>query len=380
MILIDQYWYNVMPSQDETEGSFESITGKWLCFGDKSFMHSLLPSLNDLVEKGEIRAAKISRKIPKYDLFPDKACVMCVFTSKDQSEKDRIKKLLKGRFGLETTIWKSEEQTLEDWKENGWLRIQAQIGELRTGIQSGQVVEKEAAYNKIIELTERLEEVFCGVHDPNRKLEIYLNRVQELRHSIEDESRKDQKKPKTLDVLSHLTEIEDVLNRVLSLVERDNTSLHGSLSIDPYMFKTIEPHTKDGIYHKLDLLTKKATRIEKLSLTTLKTSQDLLNRLSYETATKKDVLSARKIIIQNQQQFQEEMRISLTAIKGSLQPILQGQIGKVRTKKLWKILEGIDTIGGNVEFAKQIVELFKFLVQNNILQFVLPYLVLLLTK
>ncbi|MCW7080299.1 MAG: hypothetical protein OCU16_04300 [Candidatus Methanospirare jalkutatii] len=107
------------------------MLGSGLFFGDTSFIHSLLPELDDLVEKGEIRAVKISRKIPEYDPFPEKPCVMCVFTSDEQYEKERVKNLLKSKFNIEVTVWKSEEQTLKDWEKGGWLRIQAEINELR---------------------------------------------------------------------------------------------------------------------------------------------------------------------------------------------------------------------------------------------------------
>ena len=130
MILQNKFWYDIIPSFNWYETS-ASIVGKWLYFGDTSFIHSLLPELDDLVEKGEIRAVKISRKIPEYDPFPEKPCVMCVFTSDEQYEKERVKNLLKSKFNIEVTVWKSEEQTLKDWEKGGWLRIQAEINELR---------------------------------------------------------------------------------------------------------------------------------------------------------------------------------------------------------------------------------------------------------
>ena len=83
MILQNDYWYDILPT---TKGKGR-IEGKWLFFTSK--LHALTEDLDRLVEGGQIRAAKIARKLPAHDPFPEKACVLCVFTSDDPEEKQR---------------------------------------------------------------------------------------------------------------------------------------------------------------------------------------------------------------------------------------------------------------------------------------------------
>ena len=191
MILQNRVWYDIIPSFNWGEVSMP-ITGKWLYFGDRTFIHSLLPILDDLVEKGEIRSVKISRKIPEYDPFPEKKCVMCVFTSERQEEKEGIKLLLKNKFGIEVNIWKSEEQTLKDWEEGGWLRLESNINKLRRKIQSGEIQNKEAAYHRIVSLIEQLGKTLSEIDDPDHKTEFYLDRIHESKREIEMGLEKDQ--------------------------------------------------------------------------------------------------------------------------------------------------------------------------------------------
>ena len=221
MILQNKFWYDIIPSFNWYETS-ASIVGKWLYFGDTSFIHSLLPELDDLVEKGEIRAVKISRKIPEYDPFPEKPCVMCVFTSDEQYEKEKVKKLLKSKFNIEVTVWKSEEQTLKDWEEGGWLRIQAEINELRKKLQTGKVKNKKIIYHQIIRLTEQLGKILSEVDDPNRKAEIYLNIVHELVNELKNEVRNklDKEGQPESELISRIIKIENNLNRITSLIEK----------------------------------------------------------------------------------------------------------------------------------------------------------------
>jgi hypothetical protein len=133
LILQDQYWYNVRASSDANS---EGITGKWLIFGPTEELHALLPRINELVESGALRAAKVARKLPGIDPFPDVQCVMCAYTSDDPAEKDRVRNLLVEEFRFEISIWKSDAQTRRDWDDGGWLRMRFEMTEIRRTLAS----------------------------------------------------------------------------------------------------------------------------------------------------------------------------------------------------------------------------------------------------
>jgi hypothetical protein len=125
MIKEDLYWYNIIPSQLPVLDDCVNV-GKWMCFGSKEVMHLYIDLLNTLVENGSFRSVKISKKDPKHDLFPHKECVICVFTSDDETEKAHVQKHLK-EIGLDPKEWKSDKQTHIDWSEKGKLFLEAEI-------------------------------------------------------------------------------------------------------------------------------------------------------------------------------------------------------------------------------------------------------------
>ena len=127
MIIKDPYWFNIIPTRPITKKNPESNNiGKWMCFGSKEEIHLYLDLMNTLVEDGTFRSVKVSTKEPATDLFPHKECVMCIFTSNDEVEKDQVKKRLR-QIGLDPKVWKSDNQTKVDWTTNGKLFQEAEI-------------------------------------------------------------------------------------------------------------------------------------------------------------------------------------------------------------------------------------------------------------
>ena len=74
----------------------------------KDILHSYVKKLNQYVESGELRAAKVAMKHPDYDPFPEKDCVMCIFTTGSKEHKDNTKAFIKEKFRIEPAAWKSE--------------------------------------------------------------------------------------------------------------------------------------------------------------------------------------------------------------------------------------------------------------------------------
>ena len=130
--------------------------GKWLYFGEKDRLHSWLPRLDVLVERRSLMAAKISRKDPKFDLFPHKPCVLCVFTADDDNERAQAKQLLAREFGIEVKTWKSDAQTMRDWAEDGWLRIELEISKIKRALASGESPNSPEIVRELRALTDRL--------------------------------------------------------------------------------------------------------------------------------------------------------------------------------------------------------------------------------
>lgn len=127
MISIDEYWINILPSENSGRwGITGGITGKWLVFGPTKELHLYQDLLNKLVEEGVFKKIKITRKDPEYDPFPHKECVMCIFTSSDEDEKSEVAERLR-EIDLNPSIWKSNEVTNEDWQADGKLFLESEI-------------------------------------------------------------------------------------------------------------------------------------------------------------------------------------------------------------------------------------------------------------
>ncbi len=217
MIYQNEYWYDIVPSIYDDEKKIGSIDGKWLYFDDTEKLHALLEDLNLLVESGEIRAAKIARKLPEFDPFPEKPCVLCVFTSNNREEKERVKALLKTRLGISVDLWKSEEQTRRDWREGGWLQIQFEISKIRRGIEAGTVADVQSAQKRMLELTRQLENMIETINDPERKAEIDLNKVHDVRRKTEASLSDHSEIPEV--IISRLASLEEVVTAILSKME-----------------------------------------------------------------------------------------------------------------------------------------------------------------
>lgn len=117
MITQSNVWLYMKPGR---RIDYSKLTGKWLCFGKKEKIHGYIDEINSLAERGIFRAAKISRKLPEHDHFPNKSCVLCVYTSSDEKEKEAVQKKLKS-MGLWPAKWKSKEETGKDWEKGGKL-------------------------------------------------------------------------------------------------------------------------------------------------------------------------------------------------------------------------------------------------------------------
>lgn len=226
MIYQSSYWYDIVPSSDARRGK---ITGKWLYFDKTEKLHQLLGALNVIVESGRIRAAKVARKLPEIDPFPEKQCVLCIYTSSDKEEKETVKKLLADELSISVSVWKSDEQTRRDWEKGGWLRLQADISKIRRAIEAGRVEDVQSAQNRVLELTRKLEELMKSIDDPDQKAELDFNKVHEVQRQIAADLTTETKSP---EILSRLKGLEDAVAAVLSKLESGEIGFDMQLKSD----------------------------------------------------------------------------------------------------------------------------------------------------
>jgi hypothetical protein len=221
MIIQNNHWYDILPKDLST---LKPIAGKWLYFGETPKIHALLDDLDRLVESGMIPAAKIARKLPDYDLFPENPCVLCVFTTHEPEEKEQVKHLLKDRLGVSVKVWKSELQTLLDWQEDGILRIRASLTQIRRDIESGWVTDIQAAQKQILVLMQRLQSAIRDIDEPERIAEIYRSSIRTLQRGIE--AGLSEQNPTYSGMLSRLDTLEDMTATILAKIgDRESETL-----------------------------------------------------------------------------------------------------------------------------------------------------------
>jgi len=200
MILQNDYWFDIISSRGVASWD---IDGKWLYWGPTEEVHLWLERLNGLVESGKIAAAKVARKLPGIDPFPNKPCVLCVFTSRDESVKENVRVLLKANFNIDVKAWKSEEQTIQDWQHGEWLAVEAEINRIRQSLKDKGLREREneQLQHLAIHLREKVKEVV----EPDRIVELHLGQTMELAYKLDADLRSDQ--VSATSILARLDEI-----------------------------------------------------------------------------------------------------------------------------------------------------------------------------
>ena len=208
MIIEGQVWYEVVPKDRPTNAE----VGKWLYFGEKAVLHSWLQRLNELVEHGILRAAKISRKDPRWDPFPHKPCVLCVYTTDNEEEKAHARHLLATEFGVEVRTWKSDAQTSRDWAEDGWLQIESQISKIKRALAAGDMPDAPEIRRELRALTDRLSYLVTHPESDTLGAELRLSKTEAF---LADLKRDLASGDLTLAaILDHLDKIQTQISRI----------------------------------------------------------------------------------------------------------------------------------------------------------------------
>jgi hypothetical protein len=181
MILQNEYWFDIIPSRGESN----TIEGKWLHFGPTEQLHSWLDRLNKLVEDGELSAVKVARKMPATDPFPNKPCVLCAFTAGTEVSKKHAQEVLKNAFQINVSVWKSDEQTRQDWLPGGWLQVEADINHTLTRLKREGLTQTDKLLLR--ELAQHLRNSVDEIRDPTRVAEVELGRTRSLADELSDD-------------------------------------------------------------------------------------------------------------------------------------------------------------------------------------------------
>lgn len=94
------------------------VAGKWIYEGSADLFRDLSPQLNKLADQGKINMAKFANKNPRHDPCPYiKHSVLCVYTRVPRDEK--VRQIIKDELGLWSDIYKTEEQSNQEWRPGG---------------------------------------------------------------------------------------------------------------------------------------------------------------------------------------------------------------------------------------------------------------------
>lgn len=210
MILRNAYWFDILPSRPNR--GLKTPDGKWLYFGPTHELHAWLERIDRLVEQGKIRSAKIARKLPEFDPFPDKPCVMCAFTTDDPQSKENARQVLKAELNIDVTVWKSDEQTRRDWDQGGWLQLEANFNRIRRQVKWDGL--DHDARSRLGEMAEQLQRAIDAIKEPSRLAEIEASGATELIGKLV----KDLRRPEVSadSIYARLDEIQAQLSRLVA--------------------------------------------------------------------------------------------------------------------------------------------------------------------
>lgn len=147
MISRDKYWIRISKKGSPKR---KHLAGQWICFGEKTALHNLKDELDKYVENNEITLILISLKEKANDKFPNKPCVLCAFTSNSNTEKQKVRSILEDKFSLKVERWKSNWESIKDWDDNGLLKIESQIIQLKQ-IDRNDKIRKEQLTKEIVQ-------------------------------------------------------------------------------------------------------------------------------------------------------------------------------------------------------------------------------------
>jgi hypothetical protein len=152
------------------------VRGKWLFFGEGEKVAGRIPTIDALVEGGELHGALVSRKTPGEDLFPHKDHILCIYTTGEKDNIERVRTVMVEKLGLVPVLWKSDAQTFNDFKPGGWLKLESFITDLRKEISDKSTITTDWQLDQLKRHTHKLRTLFENATGDQR-LEMELNHL-----------------------------------------------------------------------------------------------------------------------------------------------------------------------------------------------------------
>jgi hypothetical protein len=165
------------------------VRGKWLFFGEGDKVAGLIPKIDALVEGGELPGALVSRKTPGEDLFPHKDHILCVYTTGEKDDIERVRTVMVEKLGLVPVLWKSDAQTFSDFKPGGWLKLESLGTDLRKEISDRSTITSDWQIEQLRRHTRKLRTLFENA-EGDQRLEMELNHLGKFIEDTEALTRK----------------------------------------------------------------------------------------------------------------------------------------------------------------------------------------------
>ena len=106
-------------------------------------------------------------------------------------------------------------------------------------------------------------------------------------------------------------------------------------------------------------------RIEKI--------KGMIQKLSKEAATKRDLQKTEKLLIESQERLQTTLRENMKDLKKTLDRDIEKKVGRQKAKRFWVLLEKVATVSDIIDFAEHVRDLLIFLEKHKIIQIALPF-------
>jgi hypothetical protein len=112
-------------------------------------------------------------------------------------------------------------------------------------------------------------------------------------------------------------------------------------------------------------------KLQQLGLKIDKTNA-LINKLSKNVATKKDLKRTEGLLLKNQKELQTALKKHMADFKRVFEKDIEEKVGKTKAKRFWRLLEKISVVSGTMQFAEYLAKFSIFLYENKVLQNTLP--------
>ena len=291
MIIENKYWILITPSDEYLN---VLIDGKWKYYADFNFIFALKEALNNLVIQKKIPEIRISQEKSRFDIFGNLPCELICFTEPGEENKQAVKNVLKKELGIDVYIWKSENQTDNDWSKGGWLDLVDKLTNTyrkahNKGVNKAKIVR---TFNYLLNEVDKKIELINNPHSlaelKKSKIEIVISKIKEF---VENQNYSEQNGIEIL-LQNRIRELELELqkisrmqgqikrqesndNEVFNLIAKDE--IEEAIKILILKYESINPF----IYQELVLISARYSSYKREKRLGLEPSESIANSVRY---------------------------------------------------------------------------------------------------